>query len=60
MTNLSTFILEQLDTLLVVFNQQGQIQFVNPSITKVLGYEPKKIIGKNGLSTSFQSKEEVC
>ena len=59
MTNLSTFILEQLDTLLVVFNQQGQIQFVNPSITKVLGYEPKKMIGKNWLSTSFQSKEEV-
>jgi PAS domain S-box-containing protein len=59
MTNLSTFILEQLDTLLVVFNQQGQIQYVNPSVTKVLGYEPKNMIGKNWLSTSYQSKEEV-
>lgn len=59
MTALSSFILEQLDTLIVVINQEGKIQYVNPSVSKILGYDPTQLIGQNWISTTFQSKEEV-
>jgi PAS domain S-box-containing protein len=59
MTTLSTFILEQLDTLVVVINQQGKIQYVNPSVSKILGYEPTQLLGQNWISTTSQSREEV-
>jgi PAS domain S-box-containing protein len=45
MTALANYILEQLDTLVVVVNRNGEIDFVSPSVKKVLGYEPEKLIG---------------
>lgn len=59
MTTLSTFILEQLDTLVVVINQEGKIQYVNPSVSKILGYQPTQLIGQNWISTTSQTREEV-
>ena len=58
MTSLSTFVLEELDSLMVVINLQGDIQYVNPSVNKILGYEPAQLLGKSWISTTFQSQAE--
>jgi PAS domain S-box-containing protein len=59
MTNLSNIILEKLDTLVVVINKVGNIEYVNPSVKKVLGFEPETLIGKNWLSTTTQNVNEL-
>lgn len=45
MTNLSNFILEKLDSLVVVINTKGQITYVNPSVKKLLGFDANSFIG---------------
>lgn len=59
MTSLSNFILEKLDTLVVVVNFQGKIEYVNPSVKRVLGYEPQQLIGNSWKLTSDHSVGEV-
>lgn len=59
MTSLSNYILEKLDTLVVVINFRGEIEYVNPSIKKVLGYEPQQLIGSSWKLTSENSVHDI-
>ena len=56
MTNLSNYILEKLDTLVVVINPNGEIAYINQSVKKLLGYEPVKLIGLSW-STKVKNRE---
>ncbi|MGV3630099.1 MAG: SpoIIE family protein phosphatase [Bacteroidota bacterium] len=56
MTNLSNYILEKLDTLVVVINPSGEISYINQSVKKLLGYEPVKLIGLSW-STKVKNRE---
>ncbi len=39
-------ILEQLNSLIVVVNQKGKIEYVSPSVKRILGFEPNTLIGE--------------
>ena len=56
MTNLSTYILEKLDTLVVVISPSGEIAYINQPVKKLLGYEPVKLIGLSW-STKVKNRE---
>ncbi|MCE3296289.1 MAG: domain S-box [Crocinitomicaceae bacterium] len=58
MTNLSNYILEKLDTLVVVINPNGEIAYINQSVKKLLGYEPIKLIGLSW-STKVKNREAL-
>jgi PAS domain S-box-containing protein len=39
-------ILEKLNSLIVVVNQQGSVEYVSPSAKRILGFEPEQLIGE--------------
>ncbi len=39
-------ILEQLNSLIVVVNSNGKVQYVSPSVKRILGFEPESLIGE--------------
>lgn len=46
MSFVSDIILEKLNTLIVVVNSQGQVDYVSPSVQRVLGFESHKLLGE--------------
>lgn len=56
MTTLSHYILEKLDTLVVVVKPSGEIAYINQSVKKLLGYEPSGLIGLSW-NTKVKNKE---
>lgn len=59
MTALAEYILEKLDTLVVVVNYTGEINYVSPSVKKVLGYEPEHLIGNAWWKHTRSDQEEA-
>lgn len=59
MTALANFILEKLDTLVVVVNRNGDIDYVSPSVKKVLGYEPLQLTGAAWWKHTRKSDEDA-
>ena len=45
MEQLSELILEKLNTLVVVVNEQGAVDYVNSSAAQILGYAPEQLLG---------------
>jgi PAS domain S-box-containing protein len=43
---LAPYILENLNTLIVVVNNEGKIDYVSPSVQRMLGFEPKQLLGE--------------
>ena len=44
------FVAENVRDVVFRFNQGGDIEFVSPSVGRLLGYEPDELIGRKGLS----------
>lgn len=51
-------ILEQLNTLILVLNQQGLIEFVSPSFKRLLGYEPEDLLGEGWWNLTRRNNEQ--
>jgi PAS domain S-box-containing protein len=45
--NLLNQALVQSSAIILITNTKGEIEYVNPSFTKITGYEPNEVIGKN-------------
>ncbi len=45
--NLLNQALVQSSAIILITNTKGEIEYVNPSFTKITGYQPKEILGKN-------------
>lgn len=45
MSLVSDAILEKLNSLIVVLNKQGNVEYVSPSVKRILGFEPEQLMG---------------
>jgi PAS domain S-box-containing protein len=52
------FVLEKLNTLIVVINKNGELIYVSPSVTNVLGYQPNELQGFNWWKETRKSEKE--
>lgn len=55
---LQDLILDKLNTLIVVLNDDGNIEFVSQSAQDMLGYKPSELLGNNWWETTRFSKPE--
>lgn len=55
---LQDLVLEKLNTLIVVLNNKGNIEFVSTSARSILGYEPSDLLGNNWWEATRFSKPE--
>jgi PAS domain S-box-containing protein len=46
MSLVSDAILEKLNSLIVVVNQKGEVEYVSPSVKRILGFEPEQLMGQ--------------
>ena len=46
MSLITDTILEQLNSLIVVVNQSGSVEYVSPSAKRILGFEPTQLLGE--------------
>ena len=46
MSLLNDAILEKLNSLIVVVNQKGKVEYVSPSAKRILGFEPEQLMGE--------------
>lgn len=56
--DLQELILDKLNTLIVVLNNQGNIEFVSKSAQSILGYAPNELLGNNWWEATRFSKPE--
>ena len=56
--DLQDLILEKLNTLIVVLNNTGDIEFVSTSAQSILGYNPSELLGNNWWEATRFSKPE--
>jgi PAS domain S-box-containing protein len=59
MTALSDFILERLNTLVVVVNSQGVVNYVSPSVKNVLGFDAEMLYGEAWYNLTRKDASEV-
>jgi PAS domain S-box-containing protein len=59
MTAISEFILERLNTLVVVINESGNADYVSPSVKQVLGFEPEALKGEGWFRLTRKSADET-
>ena len=57
-TVITNNILEQLNTLILVVNQLGQVEFVSPSAKRLLGYEPQTLLGEGWWDLTRINREQ--
>ena len=57
-TIITNNILEQLNTLILAVNQLGQIEFVSPSVKRLLGYEPETLLGEGWWNLTRKNREQ--
>lgn len=57
-TVITNNILEQLNTLILVVNQQGLIEFVSPSAKRLLGYDPEALLGEGWWDLTRKNREQ--
>ncbi len=51
-------ILERLNNLIVVANPQGSVEYVSPSVKKMLGFEPNDLLGDGWWNSTKSGQEE--
>jgi PAS domain S-box-containing protein len=44
---LLSWVVEQSSIMVTITNTEGQIEYINPSFTRITGYTPEEVIGKN-------------
>lgn len=59
MKTFSDSVLENLKSVLVEINKEGEIQFVSSSVKNVLGYSPEQLIGRNWQDSSVCTDTEL-
>ncbi|HET6243193.1 MAG: SpoIIE family protein phosphatase [Bacteroidetes bacterium] len=59
MTVISDIILEKLNTLLVVINNQGKLDYVSPSVSKALGVSPEILNGQGWFNLTRKNAAEM-
>jgi len=57
-TLFSRSILSQLNILILVVNQQGNIEYVGPSVKPLLGYEPESLLGQGWWDLTRKNERE--
>jgi PAS domain S-box-containing protein len=55
---ISNRILEQLNTLILIVNELGNIEYVSPSAMRLLGYEPHTLLGQGWWDLTRKNKQE--
>ncbi|MCB0410782.1 MAG: PAS domain S-box protein, partial [Flavobacteriales bacterium] len=55
---LHELLLDKLNTLIVVLNKQGEIEYVSNTAQRLLGYEPEDLLGDNWWKNTRASKPE--
>lgn len=51
-------ILEKLNSLIVVVNQEGNVEYVSPSAKRILGFEPEQLIGQGWWNLTRDDENE--
>ncbi len=51
-------ILEKLNTLVVVVNNQGKVEYVSPAAKSILGYNPEQLLGEGWWELTRETKAE--
>lgn len=51
-------ILEQLNSLIVVVNRQGKVEYVSPSAKRILGFEPEQLMGEGWWNLTRDDEHE--
>lgn len=52
-------LLENASEVITIYNSDGKIRFISPSVTKILGYEPEELIGKTDMEHIEGQGKEV-
>jgi PAS domain S-box-containing protein len=55
---ISDIILEKLNTLIVVVNSNGQVDYVSPSVQRVLGFETQQLLGEGWWNLTRNNEQE--
>ncbi len=58
MQTISDLVLDKLNTLLVVVNNNGQVEYISDSAKRILGFEPEQLLGENWWKVPRQSETE--
>ncbi|HEY9082624.1 MAG TPA: SpoIIE family protein phosphatase [Vicingaceae bacterium] len=58
MSLITDTILEQLNSLIVVVNQSGSVEYVSPSAKRILGFEPEQLLGEGWWNLTRDDAEE--
>ncbi|MBQ20153.1 MAG: hypothetical protein CMD31_05310 [Flavobacteriales bacterium] len=58
MSLITDTILEQLNSLIVVVNQSGSVEYVSPSAKRILGFEPTQLLGEGWWNLTRDDAEE--
>ena len=58
MSLVSDAILEQLNSLIVVVNRQGKVEYVSPSAKRILGFEPEQLMGEGWWNLTRDDEHE--
>lgn len=51
-------VLERINTLVVVTNKDGKIEYVSPSVKRILGYDPKELLGDGWWALTRDNSKE--
>src|ERR1041385_7762358 len=51
-------ILEKLNSLIVVVNPKGEVEYVSPSVKRILGFEPEQLIGEGWWNLTRNDEKE--
>jgi PAS domain S-box-containing protein len=58
MSSVTDAILEKLNSLIVVVNNSGKVEYVSPSVKRILGFEPGQLMGEGWWELTRADEEE--
>lgn len=58
MSLVTNTILERINSLIVVVNSEGKIEYVSPSAKRILGFEPEQLLGEGWWNLTRDDKKE--
>jgi PAS domain S-box-containing protein len=58
MQTISDLVLDKLNTLVIIVNNKGEVEYISNSSKAILGFEPQQLLGDNWWITPRQSKHE--
>ncbi|MEO6305124.1 MAG: SpoIIE family protein phosphatase [Bacteroidia bacterium] len=58
MQTISDLVLDKLNTLLVVVNNKGEVEYISDSAKRILGFEPEQLLGENWWIVPRENKTE--